>query len=66
MYIHIDRPLKCAQCSSTRKEYVQQGNDKFVRCLDCGHEGSKTKIIPENSGTMSKYMEFLSNGDEVF
>lgn len=46
MFVFIDNRLECSKCKSKSFERVEYGNDCFVRCRECGHEGEHRPIIP--------------------
>ena len=44
--IELDN-VQCNKCGSGSYESVIYGLETFIRCLQCGHEGTKTPLCPE-------------------
>lgn len=55
MYINLPGPIvKCSNCGSEAIEYVTRSDEKFKRCIACGHEGDRISTLPStNSGSIT-------------
>lgn len=62
MYVADLRVVKCSKCESINFEHVIQGAAKFMRCRSCGHEGTKSNVLPEMNGGGST--EFKYSADQ--
>lgn len=59
MFVNLRDDVKCSKCRSDLIERVEIGNQRFLRCCVCRHEGPKSEIIPRmtssEDGALARY-----------